>query len=104
MKVRCDRNELSECLGDILGIVGAAQTTKPIFQDFHLKTEDTFLIVEVTDLDMGAKVRLERVEVEEGGEIALPATRFYSVLREVPERSVILETLSDGADGAGARG
>jgi DNA polymerase-3 subunit beta len=70
------------------------QTTKPIFQDFHLKTDGNYLIVGATDLDMSAKVRLERVEVEEGGELALPASRFYSVVREIPDRSVVLETLS----------
>jgi DNA polymerase-3 subunit beta len=96
MKVRCDKNELAECLGDILGIVPATQSVKPIFLDFHLKTENGHLVVEVTDLDLGARIRLARVEVLEEGELALPAARFYSIVREVPDKNIILESLSDG--------
>jgi DNA polymerase-3 subunit beta len=96
MKVRCDRNELAESLSSVLGIVPATQAMKPIFQDFHVKTEDGHLVVEATDLDIGARIRLERVEVEEDGEMALPAQRFYSIVREIPDKHVILEALEDG--------
>lgn len=96
MKVRCDRNQLAESLSSVLGIVPATQAMKPIFQDFYIKTEDGHLVVEASDLDIGARIRLERVEVEEGGELALPAQRFYSIVREIPDKHVILEALEDG--------
>jgi len=98
MKVRCDRNELAQCLSDVLGIVPAtqAQVLKPIFRDFHLRTEETFLFVEATDLDVGARIRLDRVEVLAQGEVALPAVRFSSLVKEIPDNSVTLEALKDG--------
>lgn len=96
MKVRCDKNALAEALGDMLGIVPATQAAKPILIDFHLKTEGPELILEATDLDMGARVRLERVEVLEDGEAAVPALRFYSVIREVPDKAVTVQALPEG--------
>ena len=97
MKVRCDRGELTESLGNVLGIVPATQaTTKPIFQNFYLKTEEGHLVVEATDLDIGARIRLERVEVEEEGELALPAQRFYSVVRELPDKNLVIEGTQEG--------
>jgi DNA polymerase-3 subunit beta len=96
MKIRCDRVELGECLIDVLGIVPAGQTPKPILTDFHLKTDGEALILEATDLDVGARIRLERVEVEEGGEAAVPAARFTSLIREIPDKQVQLESLPGG--------
>jgi len=95
MKLRCDRNELADCLGDVLGIVPATQATKPIFLDFHLKTDASGLLVEATDLDMGARIRLERVEIIEHGDLALPASRFHSLLREIPDKTLTIEAFPD---------
>lgn len=96
MKVRCDRSELAECLGDVLGIVPASQAQKPIFLDFHLKTEDARLTVEATDLEMAARISLERVEVLDTGEVALPALRLSSLIREIPDKTVHIEALEGG--------
>ena len=93
MKVRCDKIELSDCLNDVLGIIPAAQSVKPIFQDFHLKTDGGCLLVEATDLDMAARMRLERVEVMEDGEIAVPAVRLHSLLREIPDKNILIESI-----------
>lgn len=95
MKLRCDRAELAEGLGDLLGIIPATQAAKPIFLDFHLKTSPTGLIVEATDLDMGARIRLERVQVIEPGELALQASRLHSLVREVPDKAITIESYSD---------
>lgn len=95
MKLRCDRNELAECLGDVLGIVPATQAAKPIFLDFHFKTDSGGLVVEATDLDMAARIRLERVEILEDGELALPAIRFHSLLREIPDKTLLIESFPD---------
>lgn len=96
MKIRCDRAELSECLGDLLGIIPVTQVLKPIFTEFHLRTEDGRVVVQATDLEMGARIVLERVEVAEEGELAVPGSRFYSLLRDLSEKQVTLEALSGG--------
>lgn len=96
MKIRCDRTELAECLTDVLGIVPSGQTTKPILTDFHMKTDGGVLVIEATDLDVGARIRLERVEIEEPGEAAVPASRISSLVREIPDKQVQLESLPGG--------
>ena len=105
LKVRCDRSELTECVGDILGIVPTAPAIKPILLNCHLRTSrgtsdesasgESRLEIEVTDLAMAARIRLERAEVLEDGELALPASRFYAIVREVPEKHVVIESLDD---------
>ena len=93
MKLRCDRNELADGLGDLLGIIPATQTAKPIFLDFHLSTNHGCLVVEATDLDMGARIRLQHVEILEEGELALHAVRLHSLLREIPDKNLLIESL-----------
>jgi DNA polymerase-3 subunit beta len=52
--------------------------------------------VEATDLDMGARVRLERVEILEEGEIAVQASLLSSLTREILDKQVLLEGLAEG--------
>ena len=95
MKVRCDRNELAERLQSVGGTV-ATTTTKPILQNFLLKAQGDQLVVEATDLDISARVRAERVDVEEEGQVALDASRFLALVREIPVGTVALESTEGG--------
>lgn len=95
LKTRCDRDELTEAFGAILGIVPSTQPLKPILLNFHLHSQDGGLVVEATDLDVGARIRVERVEVLEEGRLALPAQRLASLLREVPQKEVFFDGLAE---------
>ncbi len=97
MRIRCDRNELSVCVGDLLAIVPGTQTTKVVLQCFHLKAgQDGSLLIEANDLEVSARVRIERVEVAEPGEVAVPASRFSPLLREIPDAEVTIQGLPGG--------
>ena len=118
LKVRCDRSELTECLGDIPGIVPTAPAIKPILLNCHLRTSrgtsgddeshqgESRLEIDVTDLAMAARIRLERAEVLEEVELALPASRC-SHLRNAHVRSAIATLLAvphaSALSGGGAR-
>lgn len=95
MKIRCDRVELAERLQSVAGIVSASSTTKPILQNFLLRTEGDLLVVEATDLDISARIRVERVEVEREGQVTLEAARLVSLVREIPGPTVLLEEVPD---------
>ncbi|MGQ9589235.1 MAG: DNA polymerase III subunit beta [Planctomycetota bacterium] len=98
MKVLCDRTELAASVGELLAIVPGTQTTKAILQCFHLKAgADGGLLIEATDLEIGARVWIERVQVLEAGEAAVPAGRFSPLLREIADKDVTLEALPGGA-------
>ncbi len=92
MKFRCDKSELADGLGSLLGIIPTTQTSKPIFLDFHLRTSNNTLLVEATDLDMGARIRLDRVDILEEGQLALHAVRLHSLIREIPDKSLTIES------------
>ena len=91
LKIRCDRDELAEACGAVLSIVPVTQPPKQILVNFHLLADGTKLTVEATDLDMGARIAVERLEIEAPGELALPAQRFASLLREIPQKEVVIE-------------
>ena len=97
MKVRCDRTELAEALNALLGIVPPTQTSRPILLNFYLRAEDDRLSVEAMDLDIGARMTIEHVEVLEGGELALPAGRLSALVRELPDESINIESSGTGA-------
>lgn len=98
MKVLCDRNELAASVGDLLAIVPGTQTTKAILQCFHLKADaDQSFVIEATDLEIAARVWIERVQVLEPGQATVPAGRFSPLLREIADKDVTLEALPGGA-------
>jgi DNA polymerase-3 subunit beta len=99
MKVRCDRIELADALNALLGIVPPTQTARPILLNFYLRTDDDRLSVEAMDLDIGARMTIEHVEVLEAGELTLPAGRLTSLVRELPDRNIGIES-SDSGHGA----
>jgi DNA polymerase-3 subunit beta len=94
MKVRCDRNELCERLQAVSGIVPSGSTIKPILHNLLIRATQSGLIIEVTDLEISARVRVDRVEVLEEGIVALPAARLLALVREVPGAAVTLATRS----------
>jgi DNA polymerase-3 subunit beta len=96
MKIRCDRSELAEKLQGVGGIVSMAPTTKPILQDFLFKATPEGVIVEVTDLDISARLFLERIEVLEPGMLAVPAVRLTALVREIPGNLVFIDSLPEG--------
>lgn len=99
MKIRCDRVDLADRLGSMLGIISAT-SPKPILMDFLLTVEDDHLVVEATDLKITGRVHVHKVEIEEGGSLALPSSRLLSILKEIPEDHVEIHSLDDppGAD------
>ena len=96
MKIRCDRNELFERLQSIAGIVSTGPTTRPILQHCLLEAIDQEVCVAVTDLDISSRLLIERVEVEEPGQLALPAAKFLALIREIPAATVFIESTPDG--------
>ncbi len=95
MKIRCDRNELLERLQSVSGVVSSGPTTKPILHCCLITASAEGLFLSVSDLDISTKLSVERQEVAEPGQVALPAARLVSLLRELPGGGVTFET-ADG--------
>src|SRR5690606_5875565 len=99
----CDRNELAERLQAVSGIVAATSTPKPILRDYLLRARGGELVVETTDLDLSSRVKIERVEIEEAGALALPAARLQSLVREIPGSAIAIESAPEPAFSAKLR-
>ena len=95
LNFRSDRDELADAFGALIGFVPTAQPLKPILLNFHVLSRDKQLLIEATDLDIAARIRVERVEIEEDGELALPAQRLSSLIREIPAKEVAFESVAD---------
>ena len=96
MKICCEKNELFERLQSIAAITGGGPTTKSILRNCLLVATGKELQIKATDLDVSACLQIERQEVDGKGELALPAARLLSLVREVPGNRIIIEATKDG--------
>ena len=91
MKVLCDRTALLEAVSVVSSVV-PAKTTKPILQNVLLRADDDGITLFATDLEMGAKVRLESVKVSAAGSVLLPGKETTALLRELTDPTVTFES------------
>ena len=96
MKICCEKNELFERLQSIAAITGGGPTTKSILRNCLFVATGKELHLKATDLDVSACLQIERQEVDGKGELALPAARLLSLVREVPGNRIIIEVTKDG--------
>lgn len=96
MKICCEKNELFERLQSIASITGAGPTTKPILQNCLLVADGDGVRIEVTDLDVSARLQIERQEVEKQGKLALPASLLVSLIRGFPGNKIVIDSMKDG--------
>ncbi len=91
MKIRCDRKRLSDAFQILTGII-PPRSVKPVLQHVKLLAQGDTLTMWSTDLEISLRFRLDGVLVEEEGILVIPAGRMTSILREITDESVVLET------------
>lgn len=67
------------------------RSTLPILANILLQTEDNELILTATDLDVGIQCRFPLAQPAERGAVTLPARKFTTIIKELPNESVTLE-------------
>ncbi|MFC1706470.1 DNA polymerase III subunit beta [Planctomycetota bacterium] len=83
MKLLCDRQELNDAMSLAVQVV-PARSTRPVLSKVCLKVDADGLEIVATDLEVGLRVRCERVDVEGAGRLLLDAGRTHAILRELP--------------------
>lgn len=81
MKVVVSKTDLVSIIGKIQSIV-PIKPTAPILANVLLEAMDDQLIISATDLTVSMRCHIEAKVVEEGS-IALPARRFFQLIREL---------------------
>jgi DNA polymerase-3 subunit beta len=91
MKILCDRQQLSEVFG-VASSITPLKTPKPIAKHVLLRAERDGLILQATDFEMSARLRLDSVKVKKPGVVLLPAKETAALLREISDPTVTLES------------
>jgi DNA polymerase-3 subunit beta len=93
MKFHIQREALSSLIGKIQGVV-PSKAVIPILANVLIEAKDYQIIVTTTDLTVSLRSSLEATVIEEGS-IALPARRFFQLIRELKAPEIKFETDSN---------
>ena len=96
MRIICSKDNLLLGVNTVQRAV-ATKNTMPILQGIKLKTEGSSLWFEATDLEIGIRCNIP-MEVQEGGEVVLPAKLFSEFVRKLPDTDIILESIDNNVN------
>ena len=92
MKFKINRDHFSNGLAQVLNVVGL-KATMPILSNVLIEADDEYLSLTTTNLDMGIRCRIKATVTETGG-ITLPVRRLATIVRELPNLDVDIDTTS----------
>lgn len=85
--IRCDLKELLPAVG-LLNALIPTKTPKPILENILFEVQEGKLHLFATDLEVGLKISLEKVEAKEGLRFLVPGAKLAALLREIEEETV----------------
>ncbi|MFN4259810.1 MAG: DNA polymerase III subunit beta [Gemmataceae bacterium] len=90
MKARCNREGLlSAC--QLASAAVATKDVKPILRNLKAIVDMDRCTLMATDLELGIRMEIRGLTVEETGEAILPAARLIAILRESPDDELAIE-------------
>ncbi len=90
MKFKINRDHFSSGLARVLNVVGT-RATMPILSNVLIDAEDDSISLTTTNLDLGIRCKI-KAEVSEPGGITLPVRKLATIIRELPNLDVEMET------------
>lgn len=103
MKVICDRAALVNAV-NIVGSVVTSRTPTPVLRCLKLTAADGMLVLSATDLEMGLRIAVAQVEVEQDGEAAILADKLSQIARACEDPTLTIETDPDSIAAVHIRG
>ena len=91
MKLICHREGLLSACQSV-SVAVAARNVNPVLQNLKVSTEGDRCTLMATDTEVGIRMEVRSVNVEEPGDALLPANRLLAILREATEEEVTIET------------
>ncbi len=95
MKVSFNRAALTDALSILTSVV-PSRTPKPILRCVQIVADKKSVRICATDLEVGINYSVSEVQVEEAGEIVVPADRLTAIVRESTDEVLLLQA-ADGA-------
>jgi len=96
MKVICNRGALLEAL-NVVGNVITSRTPKPVLLCIKLTAADDKLTLAATDLEVAIRYANNQVQIEQPGEILLPADKLRDIVRESVDDTLAIEAEGETA-------
>jgi len=93
MKFKINRDFFSSGLQLVTSVVGTRKTM-PILQNVLIEAEDGKVSLTTTNLDLGARCSI-KAEVSESGAVTLPVKELGSIIRQLADMEVSVETGND---------
>jgi DNA polymerase-3 subunit beta len=90
MKAQCHREGLLAAC-QLAGVAVAARDIKPILKNIKAIAGEDHCTLLATDLELGVRLKVRSVKVEEAGEAILPASRLTAILRESTDDELVVE-------------
>lgn len=91
MKVISERAALVNAV-NLCSSVVSQRTPTPVLQCLKLSATKGLLTLAATDLEVGLRLGLERIEVEEEGEALIPADKLAQIVRACDDPTLTLDT------------
>jgi DNA polymerase-3 subunit beta len=91
MKIACQTKALHDGF-QVVGSIVQQRPTRPILSTVLLVAKNDRLELHATDLEIGIRLEVPGVEIEEQGEVAISQSRVASILGETPDERVSLAT------------
>src|SRR5271166_3376849 len=94
MKAVCQREALlSAC--QLASVAVASRDVKPILKNLKAIVGPDRCTLMATDLELGIRLEVRSVKVEEPGDAIIPAARMLSILRESTDGEMVVEANHD---------
>ncbi len=90
MKANFNRAALSDALGLLTSVV-PSRTPKPILQCVQIKADKNEVRICATDLEVGVNYLVSEVQIDEAGEVIVPAEQLAAIVRESADDVLSLE-------------
>ncbi len=90
MKFKINRDHFSNGLAQVLNVVGS-KAAMPILSNVLIEADKDQISLSTTNLDLGIRCRI-KAEVKEGGSVTLPVKRLATIVRELPNVDVTVDT------------
>jgi DNA polymerase-3 subunit beta len=89
MKAVCDRDALVEAMALITGVV-AGRTPTPALQCVRLSGQDGRLTLAATDGEVALTLSIDRVDLEDDGEVLVPADKLSQIARSCDDTTLTI--------------
>src|SRR5262245_985885 len=90
MKATCHREGLLAAC-QLASAAVAARDVKPVYKNFKAVADDGRCTLMATDLELGIRLEVRGLKVDEPGEAILPANKLLSILRESTVEELVIE-------------